>query len=110
MDAIVIDDADVAAGVWPNRVATLARRGGLVILSMSRHALLGDDADQFLAEEWARIADVVIEVRQADWPISRPTTRPGEADLFVLKNRWGPTRSLTVGFQGHYARFVDFTR
>lgn len=110
LDAIVIDDADAAAGVWPKRVASLARRGALVVLSMSRHTLLGDEDDQFLDEEWAHVADVVIDVRQADGPITRPTIRPGEADLFLLKNRWGPTQSIAVGFQGHYARFVDFKR
>ena len=37
----------------------------------------------------------------------RESTRPGEADLIVAKHRNGPTRDLTVAFQGHYSRFVD---
>jgi replicative DNA helicase len=32
--------------------------------------------------------------------------RPGEADLIVAKHRNGPTRDITVAFQGHYSRFV----
>ena len=37
----------------------------------------------------------------------RESTRPGEADLIVAKHRNGPTRDITVAFQGHYSRFVD---
>lgn len=33
--------------------------------------------------------------------------RPGEADIEIAKHRYGPTRTLTVAFQGHYARFVS---
>jgi len=34
-------------------------------------------------------------------------TRQGEADLIVAKHRNGPTRTVTVGFHGHFSRFVD---
>ena len=37
----------------------------------------------------------------------KESTRPGEADIIVAKHRNGPTRDLTVAFQGHYSRFVD---
>ncbi|MDX2376217.1 replicative DNA helicase [Microbacterium sp. LRZ72] len=33
--------------------------------------------------------------------------RAGEADLIVAKNRNGPTRTVTVAFQGHFSRFTD---
>jgi replicative DNA helicase len=33
--------------------------------------------------------------------------RAGEADLIVAKHRNGPTRTVTVGFHGHFSRFVD---
>ena len=33
--------------------------------------------------------------------------RSGEADLFVVKHRNGPTRDLTVSAQLHFSRFVD---
>ena len=33
--------------------------------------------------------------------------RPGEADFIVAKHRNGPTKTITVAFQGHYSRFVD---
>lgn len=31
----------------------------------------------------------------------------GEADLIVGKHRGGPMSTVTVAFQGHFARFVD---
>ena len=34
-------------------------------------------------------------------------SRPGEADFIVAKHRNGPTKTITVAFQGHYSRFVD---
>jgi replicative DNA helicase len=33
--------------------------------------------------------------------------RTGEADLIVAKHRNGPTRTVTVAAQLHYARFFD---
>ena len=40
----------------------------------------------------------------------KETERAGEADIIVAKNRNGPTRDITVAFQGHYARFQDMAR
>ncbi|GAB48866.1 replicative DNA helicase [Mobilicoccus pelagius] len=33
--------------------------------------------------------------------------REGEADIIVAKHRNGPTRTITVAFQGHYSRFTN---
>ena len=33
--------------------------------------------------------------------------RAGEADFIVAKHRNGPTRTITVAFQGHFSRFQD---
>ena len=33
--------------------------------------------------------------------------RAGEADIIVAKHRNGPTRTITVAFQGHYSCFKD---
>ena len=52
------------------------------------------------------VADLVILVHRDDYYYLE-SMRPGEADLFVEKHRHGPTRSLTLAFQGHYSRFVD---
>jgi replicative DNA helicase len=51
-------------------------------------------------------ADMVVLLHREDL-YERESTRPGEADLIVAKHRNGPTRDITVAFQGHYSRFVD---
>lgn len=51
-------------------------------------------------------ADVIILLHRDDM-YEKETPRAGEADLIVAKHRNGPTETITVAFQGHYARFVD---
>ncbi|MGN6781955.1 MAG: replicative DNA helicase [Marmoricola sp.] len=51
-------------------------------------------------------ADIVMLVHRDD-VYERESTRPGEADIIIGKHRNGPTRDVTVLFQGHYSRFVD---
>ncbi|MFE6785144.1 replicative DNA helicase [Streptomyces sp. NPDC057680] len=51
-------------------------------------------------------ADVVILLHRED-AYDKESPRAGEADLIVAKHRNGPTATITVAFQGHYARFVD---
>ncbi|RJS47791.1 replicative DNA helicase [Nocardioides cavernaquae] len=51
-------------------------------------------------------ADMVVLLHRDD-VYERESTRPGEADIIVAKHRNGPTRDITVAFQGHYSRFVD---
>jgi replicative DNA helicase len=51
-------------------------------------------------------ADIVILLHREE--LYEPESpRAGEADLIVAKHRNGPTRTVTVAFQGHYSRFVD---
>ena len=48
-------------------------------------------------------ADMVILLhREAAYEQDSP--RAGEADLIVAKHRNGPTRTITVAFQGHFCR------
>jgi replicative DNA helicase len=54
-------------------------------------------------------ADIVILLHRED-AANRETTRVGEADLIVDKNRQGPTGIVTVTFQGQYSRFADLAR
>ena len=54
-------------------------------------------------------SDVAILIHRPDFYDSE-SNRAGEADLIVDKNRNGPRATVTVGFQGHYARFVDLAR
>lgn len=51
-------------------------------------------------------ADVVILLHRED-QYEKESPRAGEIDLIVQKNRNGPTATVTVAFQGHYARCVD---
>jgi replicative DNA helicase len=50
-------------------------------------------------------ADVVIMLHRDDMYDSQ--NRTGEADLIVAKHRNGPTKTITVSAQLHYARFFD---
>ncbi len=108
--ATVIDDADLVPRCTPERIRELADAGGLVILSLPRDQVVATaDEDADLDPAWARIADVVLEVRSRGLVPGNPDARPGEADLTVLKNRRGPTTTAPVGLRGHYSRFVDLT-
>ncbi|MFJ2191611.1 replicative DNA helicase [Kitasatospora sp. NPDC087861] len=53
-------------------------------------------------------ADLVILLHRED-AYEKESPRAGEADLIVAKHRAGPTATITVAFQGHYSRFVDFS-
>jgi replicative DNA helicase len=54
-------------------------------------------------------ADLVILLHRDD-AYEKESPRAGEADLIVAKHRNGPTATVTVAFQGHYSRFVDFAQ
>jgi len=51
-------------------------------------------------------ADIVILLHRED-AYDSESPRAGEADLIVGKHRGGPTATITVAAQLHYARFVD---
>ncbi|MGW8863343.1 replicative DNA helicase [[Kitasatospora] papulosa] len=51
-------------------------------------------------------ADLIILIHRED-AYEKDSPRAGEADLIVAKHRNGPTATITLGFQGHYSRFVD---
>ncbi|MEA5153369.1 replicative DNA helicase [Raineyella sp.] len=52
-------------------------------------------------------ADVIILVHRDDYYNKDESDRVGEADIIVAKHRNGPTKTVTVAFQGHYSRFTD---
>ncbi|QGF23482.1 replicative DNA helicase [Raineyella fluvialis] len=52
-------------------------------------------------------ADVIILVHRDDYYNKDDSDRVGEADIIVAKHRNGPTKTVTVAFQGHYSRFTD---
>ncbi len=48
---------------------------------------------------------VILLHRESAYEKDNP--RAGEADFIVAKHRNGPTRTITVAFQGHFSRFQD---
>jgi len=54
-------------------------------------------------------ADVVILLHRED-AYERESPRAGEADFIIAKHRNGPTKTITVAFQGHYSRFVNMAQ
>jgi replicative DNA helicase len=105
-EAFVVDDAHRVGGIFPARVASLAAGGAMVVLTLPRDRVVSDGG---LDPAWADVADVVLEIDRPD-SIDRNSIRPGEAELHLLRNRWGPPRSAVVAFQGHYSRFVELNR
>ncbi|KRF37398.1 hypothetical protein [Nocardioides sp. Soil805] len=101
--ALVVDDADLAGGLFTSRVASLAASGVLLVLTLPRSLVLSADG---VDPAWARVADVIIGIERPDL-LDHVSLRPREADLHLLRNRWGPVRSIGVVYQGHYARFLD---
>jgi replicative DNA helicase len=51
-------------------------------------------------------ADMVVLLHRPDL-YDKESERAGEADFIVAKHRNGPTKEITVAFQGHYSRFTD---
>jgi len=106
--AVLVDDADLVNGISPARVRGLANDGAVVIAALPRHLLVQDrHPDGDLDPDWARVADVIVEIRSRRLHETVPGDRNGEAEMTVFKFRRGPTMVITLAFQGHYARFVD---
>lgn len=51
-------------------------------------------------------ADMVMLLHREDM-YDKEHARAGEADIIVAKHRNGPTKTIVVGFQGHYSRFSN---
>lgn len=53
-------------------------------------------------------ADVIMLLHRPE--VFDESARPGEADIIVAKHRNGETRTISVAFQGHYARFANMAK
>ncbi|MDO5726889.1 MAG: replicative DNA helicase [Bowdeniella nasicola] len=51
-------------------------------------------------------ADVIILLHRED-QYKEDSPRAGEADVIIAKHRNGPTKTITLAFQGHKSRFVE---
>ncbi|MFN8195972.1 MAG: replicative DNA helicase [Nocardioidaceae bacterium] len=109
--AAVLDDADldvVATNdvLW-DTITSIEARGeqevfDATVLGLHNFVANGIALHNSLEQD----ADMVILLHRDD-VYEKESTRPGEADLIIAKHRNGPTRDITVAFQGHYSRFVD---
>lgn len=57
-------------------------------------------------------SDIVLMVHREDYDVAdkEKSARSGEVDLYLAKNRSGPTAVVTLAGQLHYARFVDMAK
>ena len=88
--ALFVDDVDLLGGVTPEHVANWSSTGAFVCVTLPATGVGGDRRDTYLDPGWARVADLVLEVRIHDLSDEDGRDRLGEADLSVLKNRRGP--------------------
>jgi replicative DNA helicase len=109
--AAVLDDADLDViatnDIFWDAVATIELVGQEPVYDatvLGTHNFVADGIA--LHNSIEQDADMVILLHRDD-VYEKESTRPGEADLIVAKHRNGPTRDITVAFQGHYSRFVD---
>ncbi|HQR27777.1 MAG TPA: replicative DNA helicase [Nocardioides sp.] len=109
--AAVLDDADLEVlatnDIYWDTVTAIEPLGELPVFDatvMGVHNFVANG--MALHNSLEQDADMVILLHRDD-VYEKESTRPGEADLIVAKHRNGPTRDITVAFQGHYSRFVD---
>ena len=111
VEVIIVDDAELLGDDVHEYLPAIRdwcdSAGGAAILTapISRATTYRGDQRE-LDPTWSGVCDVVMEVRRDD-NSERVSARPGQADIVVLRHRLGPTDTVTVAFQGHYARFTD---
>jgi replicative DNA helicase len=66
--------------------------------------MMSDLADSSAIEKWS---DVIFFMHR---PYLINRERPGEADVFVAKNRHGPNENFTLGFSSELIKFFDFSK
>ena len=88
----------------PSRVTRWREEGRLVIVTLPRHLVVLNESDEARLEPpWAR-TDIIVEARHRGLPprtatpddVSAALLRPGEADLFVQRHWWGPSRTHSL--------------
>ncbi len=101
MDLVAVNDVnwDAVAAIVPDGTeavydATVEGTHNFVANEIAVHNSIEQDADL-----------VMLLHREAMYEQDSP--REGEADIIVAKHRNGPTKTITVAFQGHYSRFTN---
>lgn len=83
------------------RVWLRARNSTVVVTTPTPHAT--GFSGQEIPTAWMRAADVVIRIERPDWDDS---SEAGVARLTVVRNRHGPTMSITVAMLFHSSTFA----
>lgn len=101
VDLTAVNDVewDMIVGIEPAGVeevfdATVLGTHNFVANGVVVHNSIEQDADM-----------VMLLHRESVYEQDSP--REGEADIIVAKHRNGPTKTITVAFQGHYSRFTN---
>lgn len=101
LDLVAVNDVtwDVVAAIVEDGTekvydATVEGTHNFVANGITVHNSIEQDADL-----------VMLLHREAMYEQDSP--REGEADVIVAKHRNGPTKTITVAFQGHYSRFTN---
>lgn len=103
----VVDDGHYAGPAFAADLRSAADTGVFVLASLPREEVItGSKAASVLAQHWANVADVVMEVQSG----ASDRVAPGDAQLVVHRNRRGPRRELPLANQAWWGRFVDRVR
>jgi replicative DNA helicase len=114
MQAPPAESRQVAVSMLSRNLKLMAKEFGITIIvlaqlnreSEKRHDKVPVPSDLRESGSIEQDADMVILLHRPD-VYERESPRAGEADVIVGKHRGGPLGTVTVAFQGHYARFVD---
>lgn len=111
IDGTATFEPDVRAAIFELRRLAMKRQLAVVVTSQAQVPTSRQDRPPELDDliEYRAcidLFDTVLMVHRDD--IRDPVgVRAGEADIVLAKHRYGGTRTATVMYQGHYARFVD---
>lgn len=117
MNAPKAENRQMAVTELSRGLKVLAKESGLPIIALSqlnRESTKRTDkkptsSDLRESGSLEQDADVIILMHREDM-YEPESPRAGECDLIVDKNRDGTRPTITVAFQGHYARLADMAR
>ncbi|GGM06997.1 hypothetical protein GCM10010099_23730 [Streptomyces cinereus] len=114
MQAPPAESRQVAVSVISRNLKLIAKEFGITVIvlaqlnreSEKRQDKVPIPSDLRESGSIEQDADIVILLHRPD-VYEKESPRAGEADVIVGKHRGGPTATITVAAQLHYARFVD---
>lgn len=112
IDAIIAASSSPADTIYRlKQLAAELRVPVLVTANMRSSPNVNSDQRPAVNDLWhgeliEAISDILILLHRED-AYEPESPRAGEIDLIFIKNRHGPTATITLAFQGHYSRMVD---